>query len=356
MRESRGAITRGSKGGAPDSLEAPRAGRLAVVPSILEPTPENVARCAARLRAGLPAAFPTETVYGLGCDAASEAAVAEVYRLKDRPSSNPLIAHVLDVEMAKRAVLGWDVRAQKVAEAFWPGPIAIILPRRATISAMSVGGRTTVAVRAPAHPVARALLAAFGRPIAAPSANRSGHVSPTTAAHVASEFPEATDLPILDGGPCEVGLESTVLDLSRARPTILRPGAIGPDDLEPLIGPVLAPEITSQGASPGTSAHHYAPRTPSELFGAGELATRLAREPGRAAVVALHATEVPEPHLRFAMPTHADAYAQLLYATLRRADLSGADVILIEAPRNRDGLWEAIQDRLRRACSARPKK
>ncbi len=324
------------------------------MPVILEPTPENIAKCAERLRWGLPVAFPTETVYGLACDARSEAAVSEVYRMKRRPSSNPLIAHVSGVAMAKEAVIGWDKRADKLAEAFWPGPLAMIFNRRSVISALSVGGRTSVAVRSPAHPVAQALISAFGHPIAAPSANRSGRISPTTAAHVAEEFADVPDLPILDGGACEVGLESTVLDLSRARPMILRPGAIGIADLEPLIGPVAAPAVGAQAGSPGTAASHYAPATATELVVASDLAARLAREANRVAVVAFAGTNVPAPHELLALPRHAASYAQLLYATLRRADASGAALILIVLPDERGGIWDAAHDRIRRAAARRP--
>ena len=324
------------------------------MPVILDPTPANIAMCAERLRRGLPVAFPTETVYGLGCDSKSEAAVGEVYRLKQRPQSNPLIAHVAHPAMARAAVVGWDVRCTRLAEAFWPGPLAIILPRRSEICAASVGGRTSVAVRAPAHPVALALIEAFGGPVSAPSANRSGRVSPTTAAHVAEEFADVADLPILDGGACEVGLESTVLDLSRARPMILRPGAVTAKDLEPFLGAVAAPEIAGQTGSPGTSASHYAPATPTELVPDAQLAARLAQASGPVAVVGAASVAIAPPHQHFPLPTHADAYAQLLYATLRRADHAGAQTILIVAPAARDGLWNAIHDRLRRAAARRP--
>lgn len=324
------------------------------MPVVLDPSPEHVAECAARLKRGLAVAFPTETVYGLGCDSTSEPAVSAVYALKGRPPSNPLIAHVLDAAMAKKSVIGWDVRAQRLADAFWPGPLAIVLPRRAEICAASVGGRTTVAVRAPAHPVARALIAAFGGPVSAPSANRSGRVSPTTAAHVAEEFADVADLPILDGGSCEVGLESTVLDLSRARPMILRPGAVTAADLEPIIGPVAAPVIGGQASSPGTSPWHYAPLTPCVRVAAEELAARLATETGTVAVVAPAGTRVDAPHELLAMPHHAAAYAQLLYATLRKADAMGAALIAIVPPKETGGLWDAAHDRIRRATARRP--
>ncbi len=323
------------------------------MPIILQPDSAAIAQCVERLKRGLPVAFPTETVYGLACDSRSEAAVAEVYRLKRRPQSNPLIAHVSDIAMAKRAVIGWDLRAQRAAEAFWPGPLAIIYTRRSEICALSVGGRTSVAVRQPAHPVAIALIEAFGGPLSAPSANRSGRVSPTTAAHVAEEFADVEDLLILDGGPCEVGIESTVLDMSRARPMILRPGAISGKDLEPLIGPVVVPEIGRQAASPGTSASHYAPMTPTELVTSAELTARLASETSRVAVVAFAGTHVGETHELFGMPRHAAAYAQMLYATLRRADASQASLMLIVAPDERGGLWDAALDRVKRASARR---
>ncbi len=323
------------------------------MPIILQPDSAALMQCVERLKRGLPVAFPTETVYGLACDSRSEAAVAEVYRLKQRPSSNPLIAHVSDIAMAKRAVIGWDRRAQAAAEAFWPGPLAIIYTRRSEICALSVGGRTSVAVRQPSHPVALALIEAFGSPLSAPSANRSGRVSPTTAAHVAEEFADVEDLVILDGGPCEVGLESTVLDLSRARPMILRPGAISAKDLTPLVGDVVVATISGQSSSPGTSASHYAPTTPTELVTAANLAARLARETSRVAVIAFAGTIVDDPHELFAMPRHASAYAQSLYATLRRADASNAALVLIVRPDEEGGLWDAALDRVTRASARR---
>ena len=323
------------------------------MPEILQPNADTIAQCVAQLKRGIPMAFPTETVYGLACDSTSEPAVCEVFRLKQRPANNPLIAHVLDAAMAKATVIGWDVRAQRLADAFWPGPLAIILPRRAHVCAASVGGRSNVAVRSPAHPVARALIEAFGGPISAPSANRSGRVSPTTALHVAEEFSDADELLILDGGPCEVGLESTVLDLSRARPMILRPGAVTVTDLEAILGPIAMPDIGRQSSSPGTSPSHYAPKTPTELVPDIDLATRLASEPQRVAVVAFVGTPVIEGHELFALPHHPAAYAQMLYATLRRADASGAAKIFIVAPTERGGIWDAAHDRLRRAVARR---
>ena len=329
-------------------------GYIVPMPVILQPDSAAIAQCAERLRRGHAVAFPTETVYGLACDSTSEAAVAEVYRLKQRPSSNPLIAHVLDAAMAKRTVIGWDIRAQKLADAFWPGPLAIILPRRTEICASSVGGRTTVAVRAPAHPVARALIEAFGGPLSAPSANRSGRISPTSAADVAAEFADIDDLPILDGGPCEVGLESTVLDLSRARPAVLRPGAVTTDDLSRVLGTAVAIFAShTQGASPGTSASHYAPETRAELVAERDLAARLAQETSPVAVIAPAGTAVPAPHELFALPRHASAYAQMLYSTLRRADATRPAAILIVPPTETGGLWDAARDRLMRATARR---
>ncbi|MFZ9880733.1 MAG: L-threonylcarbamoyladenylate synthase, partial [Phycisphaerales bacterium] len=191
-------------------------------------------------------------------------------------------------------------------------------------------------------------------PIWARSGNRAGRWSPTTAAHVAEEFADVADLPILDGGPCDVGLESTVLDLSRARPMILRPGAITVADLEPVIGPVSAPLIGSQSSSPGTSASHYAPATPCVRVAAADLAARLSAEPNPVLVVAPVGTKVDAPHELLPMPRHAAAYAQLLYATLRKADAHGAALIAIVPPEETGGLWDAAHDRIRRATARRP--
>lgn len=319
----------------------------------IAPDPATIAKAARRLERGLLVAFPTETVYGLGCDPAREAAVAEVFRLKGRPSDNPLIVHVLDAAMARQVVPAWDDRAERLARVFWPGPLTIVLPRGARISAAVAGGGDTVAVRAPDHPVARALLRAFGAPLAAPSANRSGRISPTTAEHVAAEFSDVEDLPVLDGGPCRVGLESTVVDLTGAHPVILRPGAVTAADLEPILGPVASPRLERQGSSPGTRASHYAPTTPAASVGESALARALAGERDPVAVLARSGIAVVAPHRAFHLPPDDAGFARELYARLREADMAGTARILIALPDEEGGAWDAIHDRVRRAVAPR---
>jgi len=322
------------------------------MPTILESNAVNVRLAAQAIRDGGVVAFPTETVYGLGCDTFNERAAAEVYRMKRRPPANPLIAHVLDVPMAKRVVVGWDVRCQRLADAFWPGPLTFVLPRRAEVAPSSIGGRSTVAVRSPAHPVARRLLELAETPISAPSANRSGGISPTRAAHVAEEFPDEADLIILDGGPSAVGLESTVLDLSRARPMILRPGTVPVEAIERVLGEKVAdPMVSGQGASPGTSPRHYAPRTRAELVDGSAIGRRLSTCVEPVVVLAFDATKVPEPHVTIEMPRQPEEYARVLYRCLREADSLGRPLILVERPAESGGLWTAIHDRLRRATA-----
>lgn len=321
------------------------------MPKIVKADTAAIKRAASVLRDGGVVAFPTETVYGLGCDTFNERAALEVYRMKRRPSLNPLIAHVLDVPMARRVVIGWDVRCQKLAEAFWPGPLTLVLPRRAEVAPSTIGGRSTVAVRSPSHPVARQLLEALASPISAPSANRSGRISPTRAEHVAEELADEPDLLILDGGPSVVGLESTVLDLSRARPIVLRPGSITVEMITPVIGDVADPLQAGQAHSPGTSTRHYAPRARAELIDLPALARRLQSCPDPVVVLSSSAEHVPAPHVAIIMPAEPQEYAARLYESLRHADSLERPLILIERPKERSGLWAAIHDRLRRATA-----
>jgi L-threonylcarbamoyladenylate synthase len=314
---------------------------------VLASTPEAIAEAAAALRRGRLVAFPTETVYGLGAVATSDAAVAAVYRAKGRPARNPLIVHVADLAGA-RALGAVDGRATALARAFWPGPLTLVLPRApgSPLSAVATAGLGTVAVRVPAHPVARALLDAVLLPLAAPSANPSGMVSPTAAGHVAADLGEAVDL-VLDGGPCPVGVESTVLDLSGPTPRLLRPGGLDRAQLERLVGPLAT--AADEGAaprSPGQLASHYAPRLPlrldAEEVGAGEalLAFGPAPPPGGVAVRNLSPSgDVAEA-------------ARNLFAMLRELDASGARAIAV-MPIPAEGLGEAVRDRLRRAAAPR---
>ena len=321
------------------------------MPKIVKADAAAIRKAASIIRDGGVVAFPTETVYGLGCDTFNERAALEVYRMKRRPSSNPLIAHVLDIPMAKRVVIGWDVRCQRLAEAFWPGPLTLVLPRRAEVAPSSIGGRSTVAVRSPLHPVARQLLEAVGGPVSAPSANRSGRISPTRSEHVSEEFMDEPDLLVLDGGTAHVGLESTVLDLSRARPMVLRPGSVTKEMLNPIIGEIADPLFAGQAQSPGTSPRHYAARTRTELIDTANIDRRLQSCPDPIVVLSFDAERVPPPHVAIVMPSEAKEYGAKLYESLRQADSLDRTLILIERPTERGGVWEAIQDRLRRATS-----
>ncbi|MHC4210194.1 MAG: L-threonylcarbamoyladenylate synthase [Planctomycetota bacterium] len=319
------------------------------MPRPVRATDDAIAEAAARLRDGRVVAFPTETVYGLGADTFRAAAIERVYALKGRPLDNPLIAHVLDDDQARAVVAGWDDRCTELARAFWPGPLTLVLPRAADVPDEATAGWPTIAVRSPAHPVARRLLAAFGGSVSAPSANRSGHVSPTRARHVADDFADAAELLILDGGPCAVGIESTVLDLSGSVPSVLRPGAVTVEALRRLLGDVGVGDIASQAASPGTTMRHYAPRTAAELVPARELADRLRTLREAAVVLCFDAAEVGAPHEAIPMPRAPDAYAGRLYEALREADALEPGRIVVELPPSSEGMWLAVHDRLRRA-------
>lgn len=315
-------------------------------PVVLTPTPPALDAAARRLHSGGLVAFPTETVYGLGADATADAGVAHLYATKQRPRLNPLIAHVADAEAARRLVLV-DARAETLMSHFWPGPLTLVLPRRADcpVSLLAADGLATLAVRVPAHPVALALLRAFGGPLVAPSANRSGRVSPTTAAHVAAEF-DATDLLILDGGPCPVGLESTVVDLSGPAPTLLRPGAVTREALTALFGRLDAPVPTDRPLAPGQLSSHYAPALPVRLEamhprpGEGLLAFGPVTTDGFADVFWLS---------RAGDPIEAATRLFAGLRTLDRPELTGIAV----SPIPDDGLGEALNDRLRRAAADR---
>ena len=298
-------------------------------------------------------AFPTETVYGLGADAHNDGAVARIFAAKGRPRFNPLIAHYPDAETAARDVL-FDAEAEHLADACWPGPLTLVLPRRpdCRVSLLCSAGLETQAVRVPDQAVARQLLAAVGQPLAAPSANRSGRISPTTAQAVASELGNAVDL-ILDGGPCRIGLESTVLDLSGERPRLLRPGGLALEHLTDLLGAPpetlasRAPEEGAARASPGLLESHYAPETAIRLD-AGEVAPDeglLAFGPSPPAGAAMTLNLSPSGDLTEA--------AAKLFAYLRRLDDAGLRTIAVMPIPDRE-LGRAIRDRLRRAAAPRP--
>lgn len=301
----------------------------------------SIQEAAAILRTGGLVAVPTETVYGLAVDARSASAVARLYARKHRPQFNPLIAHVLDLDAAVREAI-FSPLALALAQQFWPGPLTLVLPRRpdGTVCDLACAGLETVALRAPAHPVMREVLAAFGGPLAAPSANRSGTVSPTQALHVLSDFPEGIDL-VLDAGPTPLGLESSVLAVSGPSATLLRPGAIPRAALEAVTGP-LAHATTATLQSPGQLASHYAPRAPVRL---GALSSR----PGEVMLgfggVAGDISLSPSGDLSEA--------AANLFGALRALDARAPSGICV-APIPEHGLGEAINDRLRRAAAPRP--
>ena len=295
------------------------------------------------LRAGEVVAFPTETVYGLGADARSEAGLRRVFAVKGRPSEHPLILHFADAESAFTAAREVPSTARTLAKTLWPGALTLILRRAAWVPDLVTGGQDTVGVRVPSHPLARALVTALGGPIAAPSANRFGAVSPTTAAHVRADLGADVAL-VLDGGPAQIGLESTIIDLTREPPVVLREGGIPRETLDGLLALGAMGSAPNDTRAPGMLASHYAPRAQVLLVTTEGLAAERERlEDEGARVVVLEA------------PTDAaalEALAHDLYARLRAADDAGADVVLAVLPEAR-GLGAAIADRLRRAASAR---
>lgn len=310
------------------------------------------------LRRGGLVAFPTETVYGLGANALDASAVARIFAAKGRPSYNPLIVHVPHEAAARELANEWPEGASQLARAFWPGPLTMVLRKRGVVPDIVTAGLDSVALRVPAHPVALALLRTTRLPLAAPSANRSMALSPTTAQHVARSLGDRVDL-ILDGGPTTVGIESTVVDLRGPRPSILRPGLLGAREIEPVVGALAEPNETTGDAprpAPGMLDRHYAPRGQLRLFAAADAssmrreAAALGARGARAAVLVLDAsagggTEV------IRMPADPARYAQRLYATLHDLDEAGYEVVFVERVPETDA-WAGVRDRLERA--ARP--
>lgn len=317
---------------------------------------EEISRAVATLRAGGLVAFPTETVYGLGADAANPDAIKKVFAAKGRPYDHPLIVHLADTAQIPDWAREVPPAAHTLTQKFWPGPLTLILKRAPGVSDLVTGGQDTVAIRVPSHPVAQALLQAFGGGVVGPSANRFGRVSATTAAHVRQEFGDTVDC-VLDGGACDVGIESTIVDLSGAKPALLRPGWITAAQIEAALGtagtPLAAPDALSPRA-PGTLAKHYAPRTPLMLVESDlidELARSFARQGKRVAVLARNARQPLIDKLTWiAAPEAPAGYAHDLYANLRQLDAAGCDVMLVEAPPLAIE-WAAVRDRLGRAAA-----
>ncbi len=307
---------------------------------ILKASPEAIHEAALALRNGGLVAFPTETVYGLGADATSDAAVAAIFAAKNRPQFNPLIVHFADADSAAAAVT-FDERAHRLAGAFWPGPLTLVLPRRAAngISLLVSAGLETVAVRVPRQPVARALLAEAGIPVAAPSANRSFSVSPTRASHVAADLDGRIDL-ILDDGPCPVGLESTVIDLSTAAATLLRLGGLAVEAIEAVVGPLAAPTGDAP-KSPGMLSRHYAPARPLRL-------NATAAAPDEALLG--FGPQVLGATLNLSPRGSLEEAAANFFAMMRELDRSEFTAIAV-SPIPLTGLGRAINDRLKRAAT-----
>ena len=318
--------------------------------------PGAIARAVVVLKRGGLVAMPTETVYGLSADATNEAAVRSIFTAKGRPPDHPVIVHVPNID----AIAEWADHPPKAAYAlaaiFWPGPLTLVLKRSARVLDVITGGQGTVGLRCPAHPWAHALLTAFGGAVAAPSANRFGRISPTTAEHVIDDLglkPDGAVDMVLDGGPCLVGIESTIVDLSGARPRLLRPGAVTRERLESVLGvPVAGADVAAPRASGGLEKH-YAPRTPLELVPAAEVAARVATcRPHDVAVLA-PAWSVPAgANLRLHLAAADDpaVYARTLYDYLRQLDASGAARLIVAVPPATPE-WEAVSDRLKRASA-----
>jgi len=323
------------------------------MPLLAASDPAAIAEAAGRLAAGELVAFPTETVYGLGARADDDTAVARIYAAKGRPADHPLIVHVADAAAAAAFAAALPPLAQRLAAAFWPGPLTLVVARAPGRAAAAAAGQASIALRCPAHPAAQALLAAAaarGVPgVAAPSANRHGRVSPTTAAHVQTEFGDA--LVVLDGGACPLGIESAIVDLTRGAPALLRPGVLTRAQLEAAAGaPLAAPAAQAPRAS-GTLASHYAPRARVRLHDAAGLAAALAARPAALAVAVYWRTPLVAAGVarQRRMPATAAAAAQELYAALRELDANGIDQIWVEQPPD-DPEWEGVRDRLRRAA------
>jgi L-threonylcarbamoyladenylate synthase len=313
---------------------------------------EQIEQAVAVLRAGGLVAFPTETVYGLGADASNASAIRKVFAAKQRPADHPLIVHLAETAGIKNWASVVPREAWQLAEAHWPGPLTMVLPRASHVSDELTGGQSTIALRVPSHPVAHRLLLAFGGAIAAPSANRFGRLSPTSAAHVREELGDEVDY-ILDGGDCPVGIESTIVAFRNGRPVVLRPGKITADQIAETLQSEVAPPLASSPRVSGTLPSHYAPRTPLRVVEQEAFESKLRREAARGPVAVLARRGRPS-NTRAALwqvaPEAPEAYARHLYGLLRRMDSAGCELIIAEAVPDLPE-WTAIRDRLTRASA-----
>ena len=318
-----------------------------------------VARAADVLRAGGLVALPTETVYGLAANALDARAVGRIFAAKGRPANNPIIVHVADVEMARRCASRWPAAAESLGRAFWPGALTLVVPRASEVPDAVTAGGETVGIRWPSHPLIQAVIRACGFPLAAPSANRSGEISPTNAAHVRKSLGEAAAL-IIDGGQSQIGIESTVIDVSGDRPRLLRPGMIGVAAVEAVLGLgalEMAPGRAGVLRSPGLLEKHYAPKAKLLVWRwrtEEELALRAGKLGVPHAAIHIVAHRVIPLHEKFGgvsvIPHDVEAFGRALYGELHACDEAGAQIIVVEAPPDEAG-WEAICDRLKRASS-----
>jgi L-threonylcarbamoyladenylate synthase len=312
----------------------------------------DIQRAVAILEAGGLVAFPTETVYGLGADASNAQAVRRIFSAKGRPADHPVIVHIRSAAALPEWARRVPPAARLLAERFWPGPLTLVLERAHGAIDEVTGGLDTIGLRAPSHPVAQALLRSFRGGIAAPSANRFGRISPTTAQHVRDELGDRTDL-VLDGGACEVGIESTIVDLSGGDPVLLRPGRVGREDIEAFLGVSVSSATSGSPRAPGTLAAHYAPACPMLLVPAARLEA-MAREQGARQSLGVLARGPRPAGLRVGRwlraPDDPLGYAHDLYAVLRELDRAGCDLIIVESPPAAPG-WAAVHDRLKRAAA-----
>lgn len=330
--------------------------RQVPTPLVVGVDEQSMARAVATLHAGNLVALPTETVYGLGADAANVTAVKRVFQAKGRPENHPLIVHIAGAELLPKWAVDIPLGAVRLAEAFWPGPLTLILQKHPSVPTAVTGGRDTIALRVPDHPVALTLLEAFGGGVAAPSANRFGQVSPTTAEAVVEELGDTVDL-VVDGGPCAIGVESTIVEFAPSDEgdvvTILRPGAVSAEAVEEVLGFTVSRTATGPSRAPGMLASHYAPRTPVETCDADAFHAafqHLRAQHLRVGVIAQQALVCPEATCLWHADGDINRYAHGLYGWLRDADRHNLDVVLAVLPQP-DGVGVAIRDRLMRAAN-----
>jgi len=319
------------------------------------PSDQEIEKAAEILRAGGLVAFPTETVYGLGADASNPAAVKKIFAAKGRPADHPVIVHISDMSELKHWAAEVPRAAWLLAEKFWPGPLTMVLKRSPHVNDLISGGQNSIGLRVPGHPVAQQLLKAFGGGIAAPSANKFGRLSPTTAEHVREELGNAVEM-VLDGGPCDVGIESTIVDLTREPPAILRPGRVSAQQITDALLVPLGESAADRPRVPGSLASHYAPRAPLKLVQPDEIENYVRRQvvqPPVAVVARRGRPRDSKVALWQVAPETPEEYARVLYATLRRLDDAGCGLIVVEAlPPLPE--WAAVRDRLDRAATPDP--